>query len=64
MLLFPEEVDRVLARGGSLLWINTMADETPIHLSAEQVVAALPGEWHASASRAGTGSWCVVRRAS
>lgn len=62
MLLFPDEVDRVLADNGSLVWINTMAHETPIHLSADDVVAALPGNWTALASRAGSGSWCVVRR--
>ena len=63
MLLFPAEVDRVLAEGGGLLWINTMGHETPIHLSAEDVVAALPGQWTARASRAGTGTWAAVTRA-
>ena len=62
MLLFPREVDRVLAGDGCLVWVNTMAHETPIHLSAEDVVAALPGHWTATASRAGSGSWCVARR--
>lgn len=63
MLLFPAEVDRVLADGGGLLWINTMGHETPIHLSAEDVVTALPGQWAARASRAGTGTWAAVTRA-
>ncbi len=63
MLLFPTEVDRVLAQRGCLVWINTQAHETPIHLPAEDVVAALPGSWTAVASRAGSGSWCVARRA-
>jgi len=36
---------------------------TPIHLSADAVVEALPGKWHAEASRAGSGTWCVARRA-
>jgi SAM-dependent methyltransferase len=62
MLLFPAEVDRVLAAGGSLVWVNTVGEATPIHLSAEAVVEALPGGWHADASRAGSGTWCVVRR--
>jgi SAM-dependent methyltransferase len=63
MLLFPAEVDRVLAPRGCLVWVNTQAHETPIYLSAEDVVAALPGSWNAVASRAGSGSWCVARRA-
>ncbi len=63
MLLFPAEVDRVLGRDGALVWVNTDAEETPIHLPANDVVAALSGSWTAVASRAGTGSWCVVRRA-
>lgn len=62
MLLFPDEVDRVLAPDGPLIWVNTLAEETPIHLPAEDVVGALPGSWRARASRAGTGSWCVARR--
>ncbi len=63
MLLFPAEVDRVLAPGGSVLWINTNGHETPIHLTPEAVVEALPGEWTATAGRAGTGLWASVRRA-
>jgi len=62
MLLFPTEVDRVLAPAGSLVWVNTVGEATPIHLPAETVVAALPGEWTADASRAGNGTWCVARR--
>ena len=63
MLLFPAEVDRVLAPGGTIVWINTHGHETPIHLSPEAVVAALPGAWSATAGRAGTGLWATVRRA-
>jgi hypothetical protein len=63
MLLFPAEVDRVLARHGRLVWVNTAAEATPIHLTPEEVEAALPGEWTGTASRAGTGLWAVLRRA-
>lgn len=63
MLLFPLEIDRVLARDGALLWINTLGPETPIYLGADDVVAALPGRWSARASRAGTGTWAAVTRA-
>ncbi len=62
MLLFPAETDRVLAPQGTLVWVNTGGEATPIHLSAQEVVDALPGNWTAVASRAGTGTWCVVRR--
>lgn len=62
-LLFPGEVDRVLAAGGCVVWNNTVGEQTPIHLPAEDVAAALPGEWRGVASRAGTGTWAVVRRA-
>ena len=63
MLLFPAEVDRVLRPDGGLLWINTLGHETPIHLSPEAVVDALPGSWTATAGRAGSGLWAAVQRA-
>ena len=63
MFLFAHEIDRVLAPGGRLVWVNTMGAETPIHLPPEAVVDALPGSWTAIASRAGSGLWCVARRA-
>jgi SAM-dependent methyltransferase len=61
--LFPDEVDRVLDRDGTLVWVNSIGARTPIHLPADQVVAALPGSWDAVASAAGDGNWCVARRA-
>ena len=39
-----------------------LCDELGVGLPAADVVAALPGEWGARASRAGTGTWCVARR--
>ena len=63
MLLFPEEVERVVAaNGGQLLWINTSGDRTPIHLSPEDFLAALPGVWSAQWARSGTGFWVVATR--
>jgi SAM-dependent methyltransferase len=62
MLLFPAEVDRVLAADGALVWVNSVGASTPIHLSADDVVAALPGSWDGVASEAGHGTWCVLRR--
>ena len=63
MILFPAEVDRILRPGGDVVWVNTLGDQTPIHLAAADVVAALPGEWGGTTSLAGTGSWAVLRRA-
>lgn len=62
-LLFPGEVDRVLAPGGLVVWVNSSGEHTPIHLPARDVVAALPGEWRGVAGRAGYGTWCVLHRA-
>ena len=63
MLLFPAEVDRVLRPDGVVVWVNTLGDQTPIHLPAADVVAALPGDWTGTTARAGTGFWLVARRA-
>lgn len=60
--LFPIEVDRVLQSGGVLVWVNSSGEQTPIHLSVDELVAALPGRWSGVASRAGEGLWCVLRR--
>ena len=62
MLLFAKEVRRVLAPGGSVIWVNSIGERTPIHLSAEQVAVALGGEFAVTASRAGWGTWAVARR--
>lgn len=62
MILFPSEVDRVLRPDGSILWVNTLGDQTPIHLPADDVLAALPGEWSGRTARAGTGFWLAASR--
>jgi SAM-dependent methyltransferase len=66
MFLFPAEVARCLAPSGALVWVNSRAEDTPIHLTADEVVdsltAAGTGSWSGMASRAGEGSWCVLRR--
>ncbi|MBA3653150.1 MAG: class I SAM-dependent methyltransferase [Actinobacteria bacterium] len=61
-LLFPREVDRVVAPDGVVLWVNTRGDDTPIHLPPEDVAEALPGEWSGAAAAAGLGIWAVLRR--
>lgn len=60
--LFPQEVDRVLAPGGVVVWVNSSGAETPIHLPPEDVVAALPGPWAGVQSGAGVGVWAVLHR--
>lgn len=62
MLLFPHEVDRVLRADGVVVWINTLGDQTPIHLPAADVLEALPGDWAGTTARAGTGFWLAARR--
>ena len=61
--LFPDEVDRALAPGGSVVWVNSSGAQTPIHLRADEVADALPGPWEGTTSTAGVGTWCVLRRA-
>jgi ubiquinone/menaquinone biosynthesis C-methylase UbiE len=60
--LFPEEVARVLEPNGVLIWVNSSGEQTPIYLSADDIVERLPGNWNGIASRAGEGLWCVLRR--
>ena len=62
--LFPHEVDRVLKEGGAVVWVSTIGDRTPIYLPADDVLAALPGDWDGRAADAGWGSWLVARRTS
>ncbi|WP_436794260.1 class I SAM-dependent methyltransferase [Actinospongicola halichondriae] len=62
MLLFPDEVDRVLAPGGTVVWVNSSGESTPIHLMPDEVADALPGTWTGVTSRAGIGLWAVLRR--
>ncbi|GAA0641872.1 hypothetical protein Stsp02_20160 [Streptomyces sp. NBRC 14336] len=63
MLLFPAETARVLAPDGVLLWINQLGEDGPLYLPADEVAAALPGQWQAIEAEAGWGSWAVLRRA-
>jgi len=63
MLLFPREVDRVLRDEGVVVWVNTLGDQTPIHLPPSDVIDALPGAWTGTTARAGSGFWLTARRA-
>ena len=61
--LFPAEVERVLGSDGVVVWVNSSGTQTPIHLTGDEVVTALPGRWTGITSGAGVGLWTVVRRA-
>jgi ubiquinone/menaquinone biosynthesis C-methylase UbiE len=61
-LLFPDEMNRVLKPAGWLVWVNSLGDRTPIHLSAADVAKAMPGGWSGVSAEAGWGTWCVLRR--
>ena len=62
MLLFPHEVDRVLRPDGAIVWVNSLGDQTPIHLPPDDVLAVLPGDWTGRTARADTGFWLTARR--
>jgi hypothetical protein len=61
--LFPGEVDRVLGDDGVVVWVNSSGSQTPIHLTDQEVLQALPGEWAGVSAEAGVGLWSVFRRA-
>jgi len=60
--LFADEVDRVLAPGGAVLWVSTLGDRTPIYLPPSVVLDRLPGAWDGVSALAGWGEWLVARR--
>lgn len=60
--LFPDEVRRVLAPSGVLVWVNSSGEETPIHLTTAEVVQSLGLDLEGYQSRAGAGTWAALRR--
>jgi SAM-dependent methyltransferase len=62
MLLFPAEVTRVLAPDGVVVWVNSLGDQTPIHLPVEEVLEVFGPGWTARTADAGTGFWATLRR--
>jgi SAM-dependent methyltransferase len=62
MFLFPNEVARVLADDGVLLFVSTNGDQTPIYLPPVDIMGALPGSWEGVTAEAGWGTWLTARR--
>ncbi len=63
--LFAPEYVRVLAPTGSVVFVSTRAERTPIYLPPEEVVAALRAvddTFHGATARAGQGCWTIARR--
>ena len=60
--LFADELDRVLAPDGVVVWASAIGADTPIYLPADDVAAALPGAWSGVWAEAGDGTWAVLRR--
>jgi len=61
--LFPHEYARVLRRGGAVVFVSTIGDQTPIYLPPDDVVGALEphlGPTEARTADAGPGRWTVV----
>jgi SAM-dependent methyltransferase len=63
-LLFPAELDRVLGPGGVVVWVSSIGADTPIHLPADEVLAALGPGWDGVESEAGRGTWATFHRRS
>ncbi|MDA8208811.1 MAG: class I SAM-dependent methyltransferase, partial [Actinomycetota bacterium] len=62
--LFPAEYKRVLAPRGSLIFVSTNGDRTPIYLSPERVAEALGEEFAGVSAESGNGVWsCFSRHA-
>ena len=62
LVLMGDPEGRVLRRDGMILWVNTLGDQTPIHLPPSDVLEAMPGVWSGRTARAGTGFWLTARR--
>ena len=71
MMLFADEVVRVLTADGVLIWVNSIGERTPIYLSADRIAQALAvqvadselgGSFEVTASTAHWGTWAVARR--
>jgi SAM-dependent methyltransferase len=59
---FARELDRVLAPDGVVLWINLLGAEGPLFVPTQEIIDALPGAWQGCESKAGWGTWAVLRR--
>lgn len=60
--LFPGEFKRVLSEGGTLVFVSTNGDRTPIYLSPERVGEALGEEFRGVSAESGNGIWSCFSR--
>lgn len=61
-LLFPDEMERILAPAGYLVWVSTNGADTPIYLSPSDCLRALGNKFVGVTSESGAGTWTVIRR--
>ncbi|MGW3353406.1 class I SAM-dependent methyltransferase [Nonomuraea rubra] len=59
---FADELDRVVAADGVVVWINLLGRDGPLYVPTAEVAGALPGSRTGVESTAGWGSWAVLRR--
>ncbi len=62
MFLFSSEYRRVLRSDGYLLFVSSLAEQTPIYLSPQDVARSLGSEFSGVYSRAGSGLWSCFHR--
>jgi hypothetical protein len=54
------EFRRVLVAGGSVLWVSSYGEESPLHLDPEVLADAWEGESVVTTARAGHGHWTLL----
>jgi hypothetical protein len=60
---FPRELDRILTPAGAIVWINLLGEDGPLYVPNTDITTCLPGSWTTLESRAGWGTWAILKRA-
>ncbi len=60
--LFVEEYQRVLDEDGTIIWVSTNGDRTPIYLSPERVHELLGEQYYGVSAPCGNGVWSAFSR--